>query len=159
MSAFVPSPHAAIVDQDGKPTREFYRFISFLTGVANSPGDVNTADGSGLEGGGNIAAGLSLSITPNGVTDEMLRQSFPCSVIGRYQGDVGNVADIQATEDNRVLARIGGILVFTSDPVTNSIEVGALRIDQSPTAETITCDHTIVINVDGVDYKVPCRAA
>jgi hypothetical protein len=95
-------------------TRPAYRFLSSLTLNANQAvaGSVATAAGSGLSGGGSVAAGISLSIAPNGVENGMIREALATSVIGRFQGTDGNVADIQATADNRVLGRFGGQLVF-----------------------------------------------
>lgn len=75
-------------------------------------GEVSTVSGSGLEGGGAVSQGVSLSIAANGVSNEMIRQSAATSVMGRFQGSAGNVADIQATADNRVLSREGGQLAF-----------------------------------------------
>lgn len=43
--------------------------------------------------------------------------------------------------------------------VTGVARVDGLRIDQSPTSETVVCTHTITINLNGTDYKIPCVAA
>lgn len=40
-----------------------------------------------------------------------------------------------------------------------TIQADGLRLDVTPTSETIVCTHTITININGTDYKVPCRAA
>lgn len=36
---------------------------------------------------------------------------------------------------------------------------GSVRINQSPTSETITPTHTIILNINGTNYKLPCVAA
>lgn len=50
------------------------------------------------------------------VTDAKLRVSAATSVIGRFAGTAGDVADITATADNQVLRRTGGVLGFGSIP-------------------------------------------
>lgn len=43
--------------------------------------------------------------------------------------------------------------------VLGGIQVDSLRIDQTPTSETPTMTHTITVNLNGTDYKIPCVAA
>lgn len=108
-------PNAIIVDlPSGRASIPFSNFLNSLTSNANTgaTGTITTAPGSGLTGGGTVADGISLSIAANGVTNVMLRQSAPYSVIGRAFGTTGDVVDITATADNRILARIGGVLAF-----------------------------------------------
>lgn len=167
----VPMPQAPFVDPaTGFLTRVGTNFLNSLTGNANAgaAGSVTTAPGSGLAGGGSVADGISLIIGPNGVSNAMIRQSLGTSVIGRMAGSSGNVADIQATADDRVLARQSGQLVFSS--FLNAISIGpdtaapvvrcdAFEIVQSPVSEVVVCTHTITISVDGTDYKIPIVAA
>lgn len=111
----VPMPQAPVVDlATGFATRPWNNFFNSLTQNANAgtAGSVTTAAGSGLGGGGVVADGISLIIAANGVSNGMIRQSAGYSVIGRAAGSTGNVADITATADDRVLARIGGVLAF-----------------------------------------------
>lgn len=107
-------PPTAFVDKSGRLTREAYRFLLSLTQNANTgaSGEVATPPSGGLQGGGVVADGISLSIQNNGVTSAMLRQSLALSVMGRAFGSNGNVADITADADNRVLGRFGGQLMF-----------------------------------------------
>lgn len=110
------APNAPFVDlsNSGRLTREANNYLNSLSILANSAagGTIATAPGSGLQGGGDLASNLSLSIAPHGVTDAMIRQSAGYSVIGRFAGTTGDVADITATANNRVLARIGNVLAF-----------------------------------------------
>lgn len=111
----VPMPQAPFVDPStGYLTRVGNNYLNNLTLNVNgaAAGSVTTALGSGLAGGGVVADGISLIIAPNGVSNAMIRQSAGYSVIGRGAGSTGNVADITATADDRVLARIGGVLAF-----------------------------------------------
>lgn len=108
-------PNAIIVDlPSGRATIPFSNFLNSLTQNVNgaAAGTVTTALGSGLAGGGIVADGISLTIAANGVSNAMIRQSAAYSVIGRAFGSAGNVADITATADDRILARIGGVLAF-----------------------------------------------
>ena len=156
------TPVSPLVDlKTGQPTREWWRFFNSISSSTNAAaqGSVTTGSGSGLTGGGSVADGISLSIAANGVSNSMLRQSLGTSVVGRFAGSTGNVADIQAVDDNTVLARQGGILLFTDEVDVTSVRTDSFRIDQSPVAETVTCTHTITISVDGTNYKIPCVAA
>jgi hypothetical protein len=109
------APNGVLVDlQTGRATPPFNNYLNNLTQNANAGagGTVTTAPSSGLFGGGQVADGISIGIAANGVSNAMIRQSAGYSVIGRAFGTTGDVGDITATADNRVLARIGGVLAF-----------------------------------------------
>jgi len=75
-------------------------------------------------------SGNTFSITTNGVGNAQLRQSAGVSVVGRSANSTGNVADITASADDRLLARTGGALSFTQLTngmvPTNTIGTGKL---------------------------------
>jgi hypothetical protein len=154
----------------GTLTKEGWRFLFSLNKNTSeaTAGEVSTLAGSGLEGGGLVADGIDLAIAPNGVTNAMLRNGVATSVIGRFQNSTGDVSDIQATADDRVLVRQSGQLVFSS--FLDAISIGPntaaplvrcdeFRLDQAPAAGAVVCTHTITISVNGVDYKIPIVAA
>lgn len=60
---------------------------------------------------GGALSTYSISITVNGITDAMLRQSVGLSVIGRSANTTGNVADIVAGTDG-VFREKDGVLAF-----------------------------------------------
>lgn len=138
---------AVWVDEKGALTREAYRFLLSLQGNSNeaAAGEVATPSGSGLQGGGAVADGVTLSIAPNGVTNAMIRQGLATSVVGRFQNSQGNVADIQAVQNGTVLGRLGNQLVFTPSPVVQSLETDALQINQTPAASSASVTHSIPI--------------
>lgn len=155
-------PNAPAVDlKTGRFTGEQWRYFNAQWRDVNAAasGSVTTAAGSGLQGGGIVADGISLSIAPNGVSNAMIRQGLPTSVIGRFQNSTGNVADIQAVVNGTVLTRQGDILAFTPTIDVTTVQTDNLRIDQTPTAEVVVCTHTIIISVDGTNYKIPIVAA
>jgi len=118
-------PNTPIVDiKTGALKPEWWRFFNSLnTNVgAAAEGTVTTDPGSGLTGGGTVADGISLSITTNGVTNAMLRQSNGLSVMGRFASSTGNVADIIAVSDATVLTRQSNQLAFR--PTLDGIGVG-----------------------------------
>lgn len=156
-----PFTRALVDTGTGKLTREGYTFlVTINNNVAQAgSGTVSTLPGSGLSGGGAVADGVDLSIANNGVSNAMIRQSVGTSVIGRYAGSAGNVSDIQAVQNGTVLTRQGNILAFTTGLDVTSVRTDDFRIDQAPVAETVVCTHTITINVDGTDYKIPIVAA
>ncbi len=161
-------PNTAFVTQDGKLTREAFRFLQSLNRTTDEIAGGVVVAGDGLTGGGAVTDGLRLSIKPAGVTNAMLRPSAACSVVGRFGNSAGSVADIVAVADNSVLMRRSGQLGFwdSLDGVPIGVRAAApvvrteaLRIDQAPVAETITATHTITINVNGTRYKIPLVAA
>lgn len=115
MPLSINPPRTPFVEKDSLVlTKEGYRFLFSLNRNSGdtASGDITTGPGSGLAGGGTVADGLSLSIASNGVSNSMIRQSAATSVIGRAFSPGGNVADISASADNRVLGRFGGTLQF-----------------------------------------------
>jgi hypothetical protein len=71
-------------------------------------------------GAGLTLTGTQFSVTTNGITDTLFRQSAGLSVVGRSANSTGNVADITAASDHQVLRRSG-----------TSIGFGAVALDQS----------------------------
>jgi hypothetical protein len=71
-------------------------------------------------GTGLTLTGTQFSVTTNGITDALFRQSAGLSVVGRSANSTGNVADIVAASDYQVLRRSG-----------TSIGFGAVALDQS----------------------------
>lgn len=59
-----------------------------------------------------LAALTSAELADHSVTNAKLRQSAARSVIGRANGSAGDVDDITANIDDRILARTGGVLGF-----------------------------------------------
>lgn len=77
-------------------------------------------------GFGTINAG---SFTANAIANADIRQSVGVSVVGRSTNSTGNVADITAAADDRVLARTGGALSFvqlTAGMVPNDLITNAM---------------------------------
>ena len=110
----IPPPAQFVDPATGFLTRQANNFLNSITRSSNmaAAGEVATPAGSGLDGGGQVSDGITLSIAPAGVTNAMLRDSQPFSVIGRYSSTAGSPADIVATADDRVLARMSGVLAF-----------------------------------------------
>jgi hypothetical protein len=71
-------------------------------------------------GTGLTLTGTQFSVTTNGITDALFRQSAGLSVVGRSANSTGDVADITAASDYQVLRRSG-----------TSIGFGAVALDQS----------------------------
>lgn len=160
----IPPSGTPMIDQRGLVSPEWYRWFVSLLGGANiaQEGEVATPSGSGLEGGGFVADGVTLSIAAEGVTNAMMRDSIACSVIGRFPNSAGAPADIQADADMRVLSREGGALAFRA--FINGVSIGpttaaplvradAFETTDTPAASTATVTHSIPITTDaGVKY-------
>lgn len=162
---FSLSANAAICDPaTGRITPEFYRYLLSLNKTADEAGagEIVTAPGSGLTGGGAVADGVTLALANQGVGDAQLRYGAGTSVIGRAAGSTGQVADIVAANDERVLSREGGTLAFR--PYLNGISLGptspapvrctTLRIDTAPVAGVPVATHTVEVNLNGSLYKL-----
>lgn len=82
----------------------------------------NFVAGSGLSSvDSGVNAPFTVSVANNGITDAMLRQGIACSVIGRSANSLGNVADIQAANDNEFLQRVSGVLGFVAFERDNNV--------------------------------------
>lgn len=157
-------PNAPIVG-NLKLNAEWWRFFNSMNQTANAAteGSVTTDPGSGLAGGGAVSGGISIRIADNGVSNTMLRQSAGMSVIGRAFGSTGNVADITADANNRVLSREGNQLAFRA--FINGVSIGptvasplvradAFETTQTAAASTATVTHSIPIEVGGVTMYI-----
>jgi hypothetical protein len=114
----IPPPRQALVDNKGVMAPPWYRFLAPLAQSANI-----LEAGSGLVFNGNV-----LSIDTNGVSSAQLRQGAATSVIGRAGNTTGNVADIVAVGDRRVLGRQGGQLGFFDSAQVRSIDTQMMRV-------------------------------
>lgn len=91
---------------------------------------------------GGALSTFSISITVNGITDAMLRQSAGLSVIGRSANTTGNVADISAGTDG-VLREKDGALGFgeiKESAVTNLVTDLAAKV---PNTRTLTAGENL----------------
>lgn len=148
----IPQPRVPIIEADGTVNPDWYRYFASLEKSATDAAAGEVLGTDGLTGGGPISEGAELSLADGGVTNEKLRDGLGTSVIGRFQNSTGDVADIQATADRRVLGRVGGLLVFTAHPEAESIEIDELRLTGAPSASASTTTHKLAIEADGTTY-------
>lgn len=150
MSASIPPTNVPLVDENGFLNPTWYRYFVSLqrTTDAVSAGDIATPAGSGLQGGGSVADGVSLSIADNGVTNAMFRQGAGTSILGRKYGSTGDLADIAATANNQVLSRESGALTFTSTPTLDGLKFSGAATVSAATPST----HKIAVTCNGVAY-------
>lgn len=159
-------PLTPFVDvSSGVLSKEGWRFLYSLNRNTSeaSTGEVLTPVGSGLTGGGFVANGITIGIAAGGVTNEMIRNGLPTSVIGRFQNSNGDVADIQATANDRVLARQSNQLVFTNflDAIsigTNAaaplVRTDVLELTAAPASSIATVTHSIPIETASGTFYV-----
>lgn len=162
-------PNAPLTLSGDKIAPEWYRYFVSITRSTSEAGagEVLTNPGSGLEGGGIVANGLSLSIANNGVSDAMLRDSNACSVIGRAANSSGDPADVIANANNRVLSResdqlafrdfINGILIgpTTASPL---VRADAFETTQTPAASVTASTHSIPIETASGTFYIRLSA-
>lgn len=151
----IPPPNVPLIDERGYCNVAWYRYLANLDRTATGAlaGEVQGTDG--LAGGGLVSGGVNLSIADNGVTDVKIRQGAATSVIGRFSNSAGNVADITATADNRLLGREGGVLAFRSAPTVEGINVTDLRINTAPVvAAAVPSTHTVAVNINGAAARL-----
>lgn len=148
----IPPARTPLVDREGRINPEWYRYLVSLNRTADSAAAGEVVGGDGLDGGGSVSAGVTLSLAAGGVENGNIRDALSCSVIGRFQNSAGTVADIQATGNRRVLARIGDQLVFTGAPSVPTLEVDTLRLTDTAASSTAAVSHSVPVTVDGTVF-------
>lgn len=87
------------------------------------------------------------------------------SIPGQAATDDFIISMLSAGWQERMRVQKGGnVGIGTNAPnnkldVAGTIQADGLRLDVTPTAETITATHTITFSANGTNYKIPCRAA
>lgn len=150
MSSSIPPANIPVIDENGFLNPTWYRYLASLQRATDdvTAGDITTAAGSGLQGGGSVSSGVSLSIADNGVTNAMFRQGAGTSVLGRKYGSTGDLADIAATANNQLLSRESGALVFTSTPTLDGLKFSGAATVSAATPST----HKIAVTCNGAAY-------
>lgn len=146
----IPPANIPVIDDNGFLNPTWYRYLASLQRATDdvTAGDITTAAGSGLQGGGSIADGVSLSIADNGVTNAMFRQGAGTSILGRKYGSTGDLADIAATANNQLLSRESGALVFTAAPTIDGLKFSGAATVAAATPST----HKIAVTCNGAAY-------
>lgn len=98
-------------------------------------------------GGGELMLnGDHLGITPNGVTNAMLRQSIGKSIMGRSANSVGNVADIAASATDDIMNFDGSTVAFRQPAIKSSV------------SDTVGSDYTTTTTMAATGAAVSCGA-
>lgn len=141
--------------------------FTWLTVGANLTITGTAIDGSGGGGGvsdgdkGDItvsSGGTVWTIDSNAVTDDKLRDSGACSVIGRSANSSGDPADIVAGANDRILRRVGDALDFgelTADMAPNDLWPYAKLQNVSATDKLLGRSTAGAGDVE----EIPCTAA
>ena len=79
----------------------------------------------------------------------------------QVQADIANLeASMIAIADTfNLVAFLAGANFTGAVDVQAALRCDSLRIDQGPTAETVTPTHTVTVSLNGTDYKLPAVAA
>lgn len=75
----------------------------------------------------------------------------------RFEGDTD--ASLLATDASTDRVGIGTAAPNNKLDVVGTIQADGLRLDVTPTSETITPTHTITVSLNGTNYKIACVAA
>ena len=150
MSSSIPPANIPVIDENGFLNPTWYRYFASLQRATDdvTAGDITTAAGSGLQGGGSVSSGVSLSIADNGVTNAMFRQGAGTSVLGRKYGSTGDLADIAATANNQLLSRESGALTFTATPTLDGLKFSGAATVSAATPST----HKFAVTIGGAAY-------
>lgn len=122
----------------------------------------------------NIVLGNSSAIGVGG-SSVQLRDHSPAIVLQNIDAASNNKIWTLETDGTRLFGRAfndavssaatwidvtrSGASVTEVKFASGTTRVAALRIDQTPTSETITPTHTVTVSLNGVNYKIPCAAA
>jgi hypothetical protein len=89
------------------------------------------------------AGGTALTIAADAVSDTKLRDSSACSVIGRSANSIGNPADIAASTNHTILARLADVLTwvagFAFDGAGRIMQI-AFAASHNPSTDANTLD-------------------
>lgn len=130
---------------NGSSAQDAAAFGQIATGAAAALAARTISTTSPLSGGGDLSANRTFSISTNGISNTLFRQSTALTVVGRSANSTGDVADISAGVDGDVLRRSGTTLGFGAIPqssVTSLVSDLALKAPlASPTfTGTVTAD-------------------
>jgi hypothetical protein len=105
-------------------------------------GDVTASAGSAVTTIANLAVATG-KIAEDAVTDAKLRESAACSVIGRSANSVGNPADITASSNHTLLARVADVVAWVAglafDGAGRIIQI-AFAASHNPSSDANTLD-------------------
>lgn len=152
MTSSIPPANIPVIDENGFLNPTWYRYLASLQRSTDevTAGSVTTDASSGLQGGGAVSDGISLSIADNGVTNAMFRQGAGTSILGRKYGSTGDLADIIATANNQLLSRESGALTFTATPTLDGLKFGGAATVSAATPST----HKFAVTCNGVNYFI-----
>lgn len=94
---------------------------------------------------------INIGTAANDGTGDTLRDAF-----GKCNDNFDELYDDKADKASPTFSGTAG---FDAVDVAGEARCNSLRVDQTPTAETVVCTHTITLSVNGTSYKVPCVAA
>ena len=128
-------------------------FTSSSISFSDGSGSINLI-GSTLRGGNNLLLQaldnrFTVTVKQNSNasgTADIFRIQTQASAAALYVDTSGNVAIGQSSASSKL-------------DVAGTVQMDGLRVDVTPTAETVTCTHTITFSANGTNYKIPCVAA
>src|SRR6266704_279113 len=91
---------------------------------------------------------LTIGVATNGIVDAKLRQGAATSVVGRSANSTGNVADIAAGADNRLLGRRAGALTFAAVALAAEVS-GTLPVANGGTNSAAALNNNRIIVSSG----------
>lgn len=135
------------------------KIFSFsATGIINAPNGFSSTNGF-YYSASNISMELNCDAAANINQGVLVRRGTRAA-----SGDNYIMAWYRGTTEFAKLTWDGRFGIGVPSPnskldVAGTVQMDGLRIDVAPTAETITCTHTVTFSANGTNYKFPCVLA
>lgn len=146
---------AGVSEQNIRTMRALTEFANLAADLANTQEELETTN-TAVDAAQEAIEAAELSLTSLDTRVDTL-ETFQAA--GPYAKLAGGAGAVFIGGITGTTLGLSGALTAASADFAGEARCNSFRIDQTPTAETITPTHTMTISVDGTNYKVALQAA